>query len=115
MRPGQLTPNEFENALLEYLVSKEPSLTESIQRLHVLSREYTGVGSFTRFTCEGQDENAPMHSVNLDTSIKMPGVPNGMGAVLFLKGGKPDCLEVFAYGDDHWDGVFDGFSIQHTD
>ena len=44
----------------------------------------------------------------------MPGVPNGMGAVLLLKGGMPECLELFTYGDDHWEGVYDGFSIEQT-
>ncbi len=114
MRPGQPSPNDLENAILEHLVSKDSSLGEPIQRLHVLSREFTGVGSFTRFSSEGSRERAPIQSVGLDALIKMPGVPNGMGAVLFLKGGKPDCLEIFTYGDDHWDGVFDGFSIERT-
>jgi len=44
----------------------------------------------------------------------MPGVPNGMGAVLFCKGDWPRCLEVFTYGDGHWEGAYDGFAIEQT-
>ena len=44
----------------------------------------------------------------------MPGVPNGMGAVLFCKGNRPHFLEVYTYGDDRWEGVYDGFAIEQT-
>jgi hypothetical protein len=45
MRPGQLEPNEFETAPLKRFATQDPSL--SIDSLHVLSLEFTGVGSFT--------------------------------------------------------------------
>lgn len=41
---------------------------------------------------------------------EVPGVPGGMGAVLFLSQGEPDFLECFTYADT-WDGSFDGFRI----
>jgi hypothetical protein len=114
MLPGQVQPTEFELAILERLASKDPSIQRSVRQLHVLSREFTGVGSFTRFACEDLPADAPDQQVVLDELIKMPCVPNGMGAVLFCKGGKPQCLEVFTYGDDHWEGVYDGFAIERT-
>jgi hypothetical protein len=114
MRPGQVKPNEFELAILERLATKDPSIRGSVGRLHVLSREFTGVGSFTNFACEESAADAPDRHVGLDDLIKMPGVPNGMGAVLFCKGDRPQCLEVFTYGDDHWEGVYDGFAIEQT-
>ncbi len=43
----------------------------------------------------------------------MPDVPIGMGAVLFCKGEKPECPEVYAY-NGYWDGVYDGFSVDGT-
>jgi len=112
MRPGQLKPNDFEHAILERLVRQEPSSGEFAQRLHVLSREFTGVGSFTYFKCDESAADLPERRVGLDALIKMPGVPNGMGAVLFCKGDEPSCLEVYTYGDNHWDGVYDGFTIE---
>jgi len=114
MRPGQVKPNEFELAILERLATKEPSIRGSVGQLHVLSREFTGVGSFTKFACEESSADGSDRHVGLDELIKMPGVPNGMGAVLFCKGGRPQCLEVFTYGDDHWEGVYDGFAIKQT-
>jgi len=78
----------------------------------VLSREFTGVGSFTNFACEESAADGPDLQVGLDDLIKMPGVPNGMGAVLFCKGNRPRCLEVFTYGDDLWEGVYHGFTIE---
>jgi hypothetical protein len=54
MRPGQLEPNEFEIALLKGFAAQDPSLC--LDSLHVLSREFTGVGSFTKFLCDGSGE-----------------------------------------------------------
>ncbi|MGI8980372.1 MAG: hypothetical protein ACR2FY_14185 [Pirellulaceae bacterium] len=112
MRPGQLKPNDFELAILQRLVRQEPSSEEFAQRLHVLSREFTGVGSFTNFKCDESATDVPERHLGLDALINMPGVPNGMGAVLFCKGNQPRCLEVYTYGDNHWDGVYDGFTIE---
>jgi hypothetical protein len=53
MRPGQINPNEFEFAILEHLAREEPFVRGSFGQLHVLSREFTGVGRFTTFAgCE---------------------------------------------------------------
>ena len=113
MRPGQIDVNDLEKAILEHLVSQELLICEPVHRLHVLSREFTGVGSFTRFACEGSGVSGSEKPISLDALINIPGIPNGMGAVLFLKGGKPECLEIFTYGD-LWDGIYDGFSIEPT-
>lgn len=47
--------------------------------------------------------------------IVMPNVENGMGAVLFCRAGRPECLEIVTFGDASWDGVFDGFSITQVE
>ena len=112
MRPGQIKPNEFELAILEHLARKEPSIRASFGQLHVLSREFTGVGSFTTFACEKLSADASRQQINLEALIKMPGVPNGLGAVLFCRAGMPHCLEVYTYGNDQWEGVYDGFAIE---
>lgn len=112
MRPGQLEPNEFESAILTQFATQEPWLGLAIDGLRVLSREFTGVGTFTKFACDAGGTDMPARQVVLDASIRMPGVQHGMGAVLFCKGNQPDCLEVFTYGEEQWDGVYDGFLIQ---
>jgi hypothetical protein len=114
MRPVQLKPNDFELAILNRIAIKEPSIGGSTEQLHVLSREFTGVGSFTKFKCDESASGSGERRLGLDALINMLGVPNGMGAVLFCRGDQPECLEVFTYGNDHWDGVYDRFSIEYT-
>ena len=113
MGPGQSEPNDFELAVLNRLAKQEPALLAAIGQVHVLSREFTGVGSFTNFDCD-QSANTAQRPVCLNALIQMPGVPHGMGAVLFLREEKPECLEVFTYGDAIWEGVYDGFSIEES-
>lgn len=112
MRPGQLHPNELEVAILQRLGEDDPSIRDYLPSLRVLSREYTGVGSFTKFAradSTGRDRQLPFEPL-----IRMPNVPSGLGAVLFCKGSCPECLEIFTFGDEHWDGVYDGFTIDPT-
>jgi hypothetical protein len=45
----------------------------------------------------------------------MPGVENGMGALLFFKLNNIFVLEIFTYGDDAWTGNWEGYSLVHSD
>jgi len=56
----------------------------------------------------------PQRQIGLDALIRIPGVPYGLGAVMFLNGDQPECLEVYTFGVELWDGVYDGFSIEET-
>jgi hypothetical protein len=111
-RPGQIEPNEFELAILDRIAATSPSLRMYLRHLHVLSREFTGVGSFTNFKCEDKGGQVGEQRIGLDDLIVMPNVQNGMGAVLFCQGDQPKCLETCTFGDELWDGVFEGFVIQ---
>src|SRR5258708_6907126 len=96
MRPGQLKPNEFERAILHSFASVLPSLLPRRDSLHVLSREYTGVGSFTRFQHDDSEPAASEPQLGLNhAEIHVPTVPSGLGAVLFCRGDHPTCLELF--------------------
>jgi hypothetical protein len=112
MRPGQLEPNEFEMALLKHFAAQDPALL--IDGLHVLSRKFTGVGSFTNFLCHGSAEVKWDRTVDLDATIVMPGVPNGLGAVLFCTGRHPNMLEIYTYGSERWEGLYDGFALRES-
>lgn len=114
MRPGQVQPNDFELALIERIALKTPALREHLANLHVLSREFTGVGSYTNFKIPDLEAQAPRTRLGLDGLIVMPNVENGMGAVLFCRGARPECLETYTFGDTLWDGVFEGFAIKET-
>jgi hypothetical protein len=111
MRPGQIEPNELERAILDHIADAQPALHPRLKDLHVLSREYTGVGSFTTFRTDKSGDAMEEQPVTLKELIHMPGVPSGMGAVLFCERGQADLLEIYTFGDDHWDGVYEGFSI----
>ena len=111
-RPGQIEPNEFELAILERIAAKSPALHMRLRNLHVLSREFTGVGSYTNFKCQDEGAQVVEQRIGLDDLIVMPNVQNGMGAVLFCQGDQPKCLETYTFGDELWDGVFEGFVIQ---
>jgi hypothetical protein len=112
--PGSLKPNDFELAILEHLARQEPAIGGAIESLHVLSREFTGAGSFTTFKCDEFAVDAADKHVGLDAEIHMPGVPEGMGAVLFCRGNQPERLEVYTFGDEHWDGTYEGFVLGRT-
>ena len=112
LRPGQIEPNEFELAILEHLAQKVPCLGPLIPKLHVLSREFTGVGCYTNFRCDESTPDLGDRDVGLDANISMPNVPMGLCAVLSCENGKPKVLEICSYGKDHWDGVFEGFAIE---
>jgi hypothetical protein len=102
------SPNAFEIAILETMAREQPSLMLDVHRIRVQSRKFTGVGSYTDFLC---DESGERDVVGLKAHIVMPGVPSGMGAVLFRHGQQPSCLETYTYGDEFWTGAFEGFSV----
>ncbi|MGD0767391.1 MAG: hypothetical protein ABSB42_04120 [Tepidisphaeraceae bacterium] len=114
IRPGQTTPNELEVTILEHFTSKLPGLLAVVPRLHVLSREFTGVGSYTNFKPAPVLE-APTRFLVLKRLIAIPGIKHGLVAILFFKEGKIDFLEIVTAGDELWDGVFDGFSISEDE
>ena len=109
MSEGQLKLNEFEIAIIDLLAGGTLSQDFRTGYIRVVSRQLTGVGCYTDFDCPQSDEYS---HVGLDAVINMPGVHSGMGAVLSLRGGRPLCLEIYTYGDELWDGVYDGFSFE---
>jgi hypothetical protein len=110
-RPGQIEPNEFELAILDRMAAKSPQLLTCLGNLHVLSREFTGVGSYTNFKCKDESGQVAEQRIGLDDLIEMPNVQSGLGAVLLCRGGQPRCLETYTFGAELWDGVFEGFAI----
>ena len=108
MRPGQLTPNELEAEVLGVIAKTDQALEQAVDQLHVLSRTYTGVGSFTTFACSSDE---PQRDISLGKHIQIPGLSHGLGAVLFLKGNEPCTLEIYAYGEN-WDGTIEGYALK---
>lgn len=113
--PGQTTLSQFELAILSRIAAAVPPLLDLIPKLNVLSREFTGVGSFTRFRCQEPVPELGDKPITLQSIINVPSVEHGMGAVLFCKDGKPNTLETCTFGDEEWEGDYDGFSIARTE
>ena len=112
MRPGQLHPNVLEHALLDRLASEHPDAQITVPDLHVLSRTFTGVGSFTEFLVKGQPP-VPRRVLGSSAHVTIPSLQYGLGVVAFREGDRLT-LETFAFGDETWDGVFDGFVVGPT-
>ena len=107
-KPEQSSPNAFEVAILQAMARERPSLELDFNHLAVRRRAYTGVGSYTDFLCAPSGERK---SFGLKAPITVPGVPKGMGAVLFCRGQRPECLETFTCGEHYWAGTSEGFSV----
>ena len=90
------------------MASELPALTLDVGALRVVHRLYTGVGSYTDFA---GDTSGDRKLFRLKAKITMPGVPGGMGAVLYCHDTTPVCLETFALGEAPWSGAFEGFSV----
>jgi len=107
--PLRPAPNQLETAILKRL--PPDGVTIETEKLHVLSREITGAGSYTTFAVPAAQSEADRSQVGLNKLIELPGVPNGLGAVLWLRAGVPQCLEIYTFGSDNWDGSYEGFKI----
>ena len=111
MRPGHPDLNDFELAILRSVAESNPSLLDLIPKLRVISREFTGAGSFTHFICPDRVADLANTRIGLNKLINMPGVPSGLGALLFCKEGKPDFLEIYTQSDELWDGIYTGYRL----
>jgi hypothetical protein len=110
--PGDTDVNELEAAVLGRLADADPSIHSMLRGLHVLSRVFTGVGSFTHFRREAGAEGGARRTVGLDAVIRIPSVASGLGALLFCRGAQPLLLELYTFGHERWDGTYDGFRIE---
>ena len=113
-QPGQVAPNEFELAVLRAIAEEHAELLLDVSALHVLSREFTGVGAFTNFLRDDCALDASEQRLGFSGQIQMPGVPNGLGALLFCVEHRPKMLEVYTFGTEHWGGDFSGFVLHQA-
>jgi hypothetical protein len=109
-------PNAFETALLESICRANPvkaaGLADMIPDLIVLSREQTGVGSFTSFRLPDLVRSAASDRSALGSheEVALPGLKFGLGILAFLEQGFPHLLETYTYGEA-WNGEWEGFKL----
>lgn len=110
MNAAALTPLEI--ALLEkfYTMYKDLGFPPP-GKLSVRARVNTGAGRFVDLHAEA---DSGIEDGYLDLGgqfIDMDGIPNGLMAVVLIKNGRPNQLEIAVYGDDPWDGSERRWSI----
>ncbi len=85
-------PNALETAILERIADGAPDILRALPGLLVVSREHTGVGSFTNLAREDECVAWDRHLV-LGQLIHLPEVEHGLDAILFCRGNLPLFLE----------------------
>lgn len=113
MQSEQRNLNEFESAVLARIAQSNAWLHSVLGSLSVSSRKTTGAGSYTDFESNSASVGIPDGHFTLESLISMPGISNGMGATLFVKGGCVTFLEIYVFGGQYWDGTFNGFSLSN--
>jgi len=87
-------------------------LADQIDRLPVIDRKPTVVGSYIKFSLAGAVEDKTINvQLGFDGKIEIDGVPLGLGCVLLVDAGRLYHLELFTYGNDTWDGNLDNARI----
>lgn len=81
------------------------------EAVRVVKRECTAGGRYVDLECDAyvalKDGPADLQG----SFIELPGLPNGMMAVVWIKGRKLRTLELTVYGGDPWDGSERGWRI----
>ena len=114
MKPNDTKLNDFEKAIFEHIAKYEPSINHLIHNLNVLSREFTGVGSFTNLYSEIEEPLLGNKRIGIKGQIKVPNVPSGLDAIIFCENGKIKVLEICTFGSEHWNGNYIGFIIENN-
>jgi hypothetical protein len=87
-------------AICEMYSSDQAALEAQLSTATLLSRENTGAGFYTRFTVERANSGALTgERLRAGPETKIEGLRHGMGFILWLKEGYPDCLEGYSYAE----------------
>lgn len=112
MLQGDLELNELERSVLYKIAVEYPKLKSCLTKLKVVSREFSGMGSFTGFEPIEQDFGLGNQVLGLDNhTMTISNLTSGMGAILFCSHGKPDMLELYTFGEE-WNGGEMKFTIE---
>lgn len=106
---------ELERAVVELQLLSAGVSTELVASLLkvllVESREFTGVGFFTRFAKLSVPGLALGTSQLADVHADIPLLEHGAGFILFVENGRLDMLEGFCY-DESWPSVTGEFKLR---
>jgi hypothetical protein len=105
--------NEIELKLIDGLTTKYPSLKSHIPHLKVTERQATGVGMYVNFAYANFNEK--LENLNSlfsnEENIEIPDLKYGLGYVIDISDGEIKYIEFITYGEENWNGKFDGYRI----
>ncbi|MGH7957657.1 MAG: hypothetical protein ACREH8_11705 [Opitutaceae bacterium] len=108
---------EFEIAILKRISEVNAGYRDQLLQLircgRVVTREWSGVGGFIAFEPNAVQFEPSNLELDAEAEIQVPKLRHGMGALLFVRGGKADFLELSTYGEEWW-GDHTGFRIVPT-
>lgn len=106
----------FEYDVIFAILSNElPKFVGLIQKVNVVSREYTGVGMYINlFTAS---DGVSGYSKTLGTSFyaNIEGIEHGIGAILYIDDGLLTMLELSCHGPESFPKTIQTYSIENTD
>lgn len=104
----------FEMALLFALAEKYPVLYTHIDKIYVGERECTGMGQYVFLKYYDENDILPISEdiLSVDKIIITEGLEIGIGFIGNIEDFKLVNLELFVYGSNDWDCVFQNFSLK---
>ena len=89
---------ELEEAILAWISERQPALAPRLTGVDVAKRHHTGVGLYTYFS---HDDDLEWDRPPVDGPIIASSqLPHGAGSLLWLSQGRPNCLEIYAFGSE---------------
>jgi len=87
-------------AICEMHLADRAALQAQLWTATVLNRENTGAGFYTHFAVERASSPAiGGERLRSGPAVKVDGLENGMGFILWLEKGYANCLEGYSYGE----------------
>lgn len=102
--------------ILKWIAEKtaDESIRAQCLAAEVVSREYSGVGSFSRLKTGVADTPSSLRVADVDPAIESPELPLGGGCVLFLNDGYVDLLEIYVNGSDDYPDDIESYELVST-
>jgi len=110
---------KFESEVMSYIVNEEPKISDALKRQYksakIISREFTGVGFFTRYAIEDKILKVPNEFKTLgNLQVSFKDLKYGAGFVLFIVDGLISMLEGYTNAGELWPEDITGYSF-HAD
>lgn len=88
----------LEEAILKWIARRQPSLRARLGSAQVVDRKHTGVGFYVYLSDDKErDRDRPPVDGPVIESAQLE---HGGGCILWLSGGEPHCLEIYAFGNE---------------